>query len=131
MKTLLVLFFFVPGFLRAEQVHYLYYRNMYGLLHQSPSSYADSLKTLSCGDRVQLALDKGGTTTEFSRYSWSKVKYGPNLGYIRSEFLDESKPDCFQANYTKFFNQFKVGLNDVFSWGRLYDQYVLGSSKAR
>ena len=131
MKTFLVLLFLIPVMANSAGFHYLYYRNMYGHLHQSPSSYADSLKTLSCGDRIQLVPDKSGTTTEFSRFSWAKVKYGPNEGFIRSEFLERGKPNCFQTKYTKFFNQFKVELNDVFSWGRLYDQYVSGSSKVR
>ncbi|TDJ06849.1 MAG: SH3 domain-containing protein [Deltaproteobacteria bacterium] len=131
MKTFLVLLFLMPPIAQSGPIHYLYYGNMYGHLHQGPSSYSDSLKSLTCGDRVQLIQDKSGVTTEFSRFSWVKIKYGPNEGFIRAEFLDKSKPKCFQAKYIKFFNQFKIELNDVFTWGRLYDQYVTGSSKVR
>ncbi|RLA62883.1 MAG: hypothetical protein DRQ88_10135 [Epsilonproteobacteria bacterium] len=130
MKKILVLLLLFPSF-SYGQVHYLYYKNIFGHLHQSPSSYAGSLKTLSCGDRVRLIQDKSGTITEYSKFSWSKVKYGPNEGYIRSGFLEQKRPSCFQVKYSKFFNKFKVELNDVFSWGRLYDQFVMGSSQVR
>ena len=131
MKSILVLLFFLPGLTGAEQIHHLYYKNIFGHLHQGPSSYSGSVKSLSCGDLVKLIQDKGQTTTEFSKFSWARVKYGPSEGYIRADFLAQKRPTCFSFKYSKFFNKFKLELNDVFSWGRLYDQYVTGSSRAR
>lgn len=131
MKRFALLLIFIPSFAFSASTHFLYYKNTFGHIHQAPSSYSASAKSISCGDRVALVQEKTNTSTEFSKYSWVKVKYGPSEGFVRTDFLIPKRPTCFQASYRKFFNKFKLELRDVFSWGRLYDQYVVGSSKVR
>ena len=131
MKLLTLVIFFISATSFSESIHYLYYKNIYGHLHQSSSSYSSSINTLSCGDKVKLIQDKKTIVTEFSKYSWTKVKFGLKTGFIRSDFLVRKLPNCFQTKYIKFFNRFELGLQDIYAWGKLYDQYVSGKAKVR
>ena len=114
-----------------KYVGVLYFKNMFGHIHQNTSKYSTSLSTLSCGHPVKIykKLYKTGDSQLIFNNSWNMVKVGPYEGYIQSAFLSKTKVKCFQDKYPKFFDEMKLEISDMYYWGRLYDQYVTGSSK--
>ena len=104
----------------------LYFKHIFGHVHQNPSSYSASLTALSCQHPVKVYTGKG-----YVREGWEYVKVGAHWGYIRSDFLVKKTPQCFQSTYPKFFNKVELDIADLHYWGKLYDHYILGKSKVR
>lgn len=104
-----------------KHVAVMYYKYMFGNVHQNPSRYSSALTTISCGHPVKIYSIKMG--------DWTKVKVGAQIGYLPMEYLSSKRPVCFQDKYPRFFDQFSLGPTDLYYWGRLYDQYVMGKSK--
>ena len=114
----------------APIVQELYFNLISGHLHQGPSSDSSSLKVLSCGDRLKVIPNEKEITST-TRFSWTKLQVATYSGYVRTDFLVSELPNCFNNKYLKFFEQFKVDINDKYNWGRLYDNYVWGKSKVK
>lgn len=122
----------IPTFAsKKKYVGLLYYKNMFGHIHQNTSNYSTSLSTLSCGHPVKIYKKqyKSGHTQIIFNETWNMVKVGPYEGYIQTDFLSKTKVKCFQDKYPKFFDEMKLEISDMYYWGRLYDQFVTGSSK--
>ena len=60
---------------------------------------------------------------------WNLVSVGPYDGYVVADYLSDKKNECFEEEYSKFFDGLNLGVNDLYYWARLYDQYVLGKSQ--
>ena len=109
-----------------------YYNNFFGNVHQNPSRFSTTLTTISCGHPIKIYRTKETIGEEFkSSMSWSKVKVGPYTGYIKDDFLDIGRPYCFQDVFPKFFDLFEMDLTELYYWGKLYDQYIIGKSRIR
>ena len=48
-----------------------------------------------------------------------------------TEFLLDKKSECFDEEYSKFFDGLNLDINDLYFWARLNDQYIQGKSKVR
>ncbi|MEI8346217.1 MAG: hypothetical protein WCG27_02035 [Pseudomonadota bacterium] len=107
-----------------------YYQNIFGLVHQNPSRYSMSLTTLACGHPVQVyqLSSKEGKPVYFPE-DFVLTKVGPYDGYMPKDYLENSRPNCFQDKFPKFFENFDLELSDLYYCGRLYDHYLLGKSK--
>ena len=100
-----------------------YFNQIYGHVHLNPSQYSESLTTIACAHPVKIINELKGP--------WVNVTVGAHTGHIRDNFLTSSKPNCFQDRYPKFFSQFEFSLSELYYWGRLSDQYIMGKSTAK
>ena len=114
-----------------SSVTIFYYNNIFGHVHQSSLRFSNSLTTLTCGHPVKVIESRSSELGRSTKAGWNKVVVGPYNGYIYSAFLSIQKPICFQDLYPKFFELFEVDLSDIYYWGRLYDQYLIGKSKVQ
>lgn len=104
----------------------LYYQNFFGHIHRNPSRYSSSLTTISCGHPLKVLRKEKGKVVN-SR--WTYVAAGPYKGYILKKFLSEKRMKCFSDIYPKYFEKMKLSITEMYYFGRLYDQYVQGTSK--
>jgi hypothetical protein len=92
------------------------------------------MTTTECGHPVKVykrvSRDGKNIRVSFNR-TWKLVKVGSYEGYINSVQLGSRKKSCFQDQYPKFFDSLEMGINDMFYWGKLKNQYVTGKSRAR
>ena len=111
-----------------------YFSQMMGNVHQNPSRYSQVLTTISCNHPVKVMKETSKDGKEFLLYGddkWSLVSVGPYEGYVMAEFLLEKKAECFDEEYSKFYDGLNLDINDLYFWARLNDQYVQGKSKVR
>jgi hypothetical protein len=109
-----------------------YFAKMMGNLHQNPSRYSEVMTTITCNHPVKVLKETskdGKDLLLFGEDNWNLVTVGPYTGYIMSEYLSQKKAECFDENYSKFFDGLKLDVNDSYYWARLYDQYIQGKSK--
>jgi hypothetical protein len=102
-----------------------YFNKTYGHVHENPSSYSASETTIPCGYPVKVYLRRDSLSPK-----WSFVKAGDEYGYIEKRFLGDSRKDCLQAKYPKFFNNLALDLSDIYYWGKIPDQIIEGKSHA-
>ena len=102
-----------------------YFQEAFGHLHKSASRLSNSVTIIQCSHSVKLLQNK--TTIE----GWAYAMVGEDRGYIREELLSDKRPSCFQGNYPKFYSNMKLDITDMYYWGRLYDQYRVGTSRAK
>jgi len=122
-----------PVFDQKELIGVLYFNQLFGQLHLTPSRYSTTLTAVACGHPVKIyQLKKQGLPgmTIFNN-DWNYASVGPYEGYIGAEFLSKEKPDCFQDRYPKFFDSFELDISEIYYWGRLYDLYLHGKSKVK
>lgn len=111
-----------------------YFSQMMGNVHQNPSRYSQVLTTMSCNHPVKVMKETSKDGKDFILYgedSWNLVSVGPYEGYVMSDYLSDKKNECFEEQYSKFFDGLNLDINDLYYWARLYDQYVQGKSKVR
>jgi hypothetical protein len=109
-----------------------FYSKAMGNVHQNPSRYSLVLTTISCNHPVKIMKETSADGKDFILYAedkWNLVSVGPYVGYIMAEYLSEKKNECFEEDYSKFFDGLDLGVNDLYYWARLYDQYVQGKSQ--
>jgi hypothetical protein len=109
-----------------------YFNKMFGHVHENPSVYSDSLTTIGCNHPVKVLKStskKNGKSQIFHNKNWYMVKVGPYNGFVRKNHLAGRRVKCFNEKYSKFFDLFKVDLTEMYYWGRLYDQFVIGKSR--
>ncbi|MCO4792160.1 MAG: hypothetical protein KC493_00505 [Bacteriovoracaceae bacterium] len=138
MSRCLILFllfssFSVQGKMVKKIEKVMYYKYMFGHLHQNPSKYSTSLTTIGCAHplRVYSVKTSGSKPRMVFNKEWYFVKAGPYEGYIRSQQLSRRKPKCFQDKYPKFVDQFDMEISDMYNWGRLYDLYLFKRTRVR
>jgi hypothetical protein len=111
-----------------------YFSQMMGNVHQNPSRYSQTLTTISCNHPVKIFKETSKDGKDFLLYGedkWNFVTVGPYDGYVMAEYLKDKKSECFEEEYSKFFDGLNLDINDLYYWARLYDQYVQGKSKVR
>lgn len=148
MKYLLFLFLFSVQGLAAESeesaltsfsasyktkpIAVLYFKQIFGQIHQNPSRYSQTLSTVTCGQPIKLLQKLSSDGVEIKTpEGWSFISAGPYEGYLQTENLVAAPSECFAKKYPKFFETIDLELSEIHYWGRLYDQYVQGRSKVR
>ena len=109
---------------KLKLVGVYYFMPFYGHLHQNPSRYSRGITTLGCGHPVKVFTSEGR-----SRGEWDIVKASGRDGFLRQDFLSPKRPPCFEKKYPIFVQKFGLGIDDLFFWGKLYDNYVFGKVK--
>lgn len=109
-----------------------YLNQMFGHIHQNPSRYSQSMSTVACGHplKVMKLVQEDGTEKVIFSKEWNRVSTGPYEGYIQERYISDKKPSCFQDRFPKFFQAINLELTEMYYWGRLYDHYDWGHSKA-
>ena len=111
-----------------------YFNQMMGNVHQNPSRFSQVLTTISCNHPVKAMKEISKDGKEFILYgeeNWNLVSVGPYEGYVFTKFLSDKKAECFEEDYSKFYDGLNLDINDMYYWARLYDQFVQGKSKVR
>lgn len=136
-KTILAVFFVSSSLWanssKKEWISIGYFNQIFGHVHQNPSRYSSSMTTISCGHPVKILPRPPVKTNKgiFKDDGWVPVKVGPYKGHLRVEYIQSKRPKCFQDKYPKFFEAFNLEINENYYWGKLYDQYVHGKTKAK
>ena len=104
-----------------------YFNQVFGNIHKNPSRYSQTLTTIACGHPLKIFLAAGTAEQTFSTIEekWVQIKVGPYRGYMKKEFISTKYPNCFQDRYPRFFDLFNLEVEDIYYWGRLYDQYII------
>ncbi len=104
-----------------------YMKPLFGHVHQTSVGTSPSLTTIQCAHPVKvLESSKVSVSAE-----WAYVQVADYRGFILKDYLSERKPDCFQGKYPKFFDTLNLDLQELYYWGRLYDQYIQGESRVQ
>jgi hypothetical protein len=109
-----------------------YFAKPMGNVHQNPSRYSLVLTSIGCNHPVKLMKETSADGKEFILYAedkWNLVTVGPYEGYVMAEYLTDKKNECFEEEYSKFYDGLNLGVNELYYWARLYDQYVMGKSQ--
>lgn len=102
-----------------------YFNQFLGHVHKNMSIGSSSLTIIQCSQSLEIL------SSNINDPDWMYVSVGDEKGYVQAHFLSEKKPDCFQARYPRFYNQMELDITEMYLWGRLYDQYLLGKSKVK
>lgn len=121
----------VDGVKKIERV--AYYKELFGHIHRNATKYSQSLSTITCGHPVKIysVKHKNGHVESVFNKDFYLVKVGPYEGFIHRFNLVDSKPNCFQDKYPRFFDHLELSLTDMYFWGKLHDQYEIGKSKVK
>lgn len=134
-KKIFIIFLIMQSSLAKDQSKVLdkvmYVNKIFAQVHKNPSRHSIYLTTTECGHPVKVykLVSKSKSRVLFNR-TWKIVKVGSYDGYMNSEYLSSTKVNCFQDKYPKFFDSLSLEINEMFYWGKLYDQYVTGKSRA-
>jgi hypothetical protein len=102
-----------------------YVQNKFAIIHENPSVSSAALTTVTCAFPLKVLEDKLVRDTG----TWLKVKAGDFTGFILQSHTALNRPDCFQARYPHFFKSLDLDLNELYYWGKLFDQLIEGRSK--
>lgn len=105
----------------AVGVRYFIYP--FGNLHQNASQYSTALTTIACNHPVKVFDQRMG--------NWIRVQVANQVGYLPEESLSAKQVNCFQDRYPRFFDLFEFSPSDLYYWGRLYDQFIVGKSRVK
>lgn len=123
-----------PNAMKKSLIGIKYFSQLMGNVHQNPSRYSQVLTTISCNHPLKVMKETskdGKTFVLFGEDKWNLVTVGPYEGYVMSDYLSDKKNECFEEEYSKFFDGLNLDINDLYYWARLYDQYAQGKSKVR
>ncbi len=112
----------------------MYVKSLFAQVHKNPSKYSNYMTTVECGHPVKVykkVSKKGDSVRILFNRTWHLVKVGAYDGYMNAIQLSSKKGECFQDNYPKFYDSVDISINEMFYWGKLYDQYVTGKSRVR
>ena len=104
-----------------------YFNPLFGHVHQSSVKTSASLTTIQCAHPVKVLESSKVTVSS----DWRYVQVADYRGFIQKQFLSEKRPECLQGKYPKFFDAVNLDLAELYYWGRLYDHYVMGETRAR
>lgn len=124
-KGLIVLTFLVSNTPFAKELGRMYFNKPFGHLHKSASKQSNSLTVIQCEHSVKLLKSK----TKIP--GWYYAQVGEDKGYVQSDFLSQERKSCFQGKYPRFYSKMNLDITDMYYWGRLYDQYLFGESRAK
>lgn len=135
----LTLVFLMPSIASSAEkysrkvVRIVFFKEIFGHIHQNPSKYSTAITTISCGHplKVYKVTDSSGRSTEVFNKSYMFIKAGPYDGYIKKSLVTSSRPKCFQDKYPRFFDQFEMDISELFNWGKLYDLYLVKRTRVR
>ncbi len=104
-----------------------YMKPLFGHVHQTSVRTSPSLTTIQCAHPVKVIESSKVSVSA----DWAYVQVADYRGFILKDYLSEKKPDCFQGKYPKFFDTVNLDLQELYYWGRLYDQYIQGESRVQ
>lgn len=113
--------------LQAKVVGRMYFNEFMGHLHKSASKISNSLTTIQCSQSVKILDEKG----KFNSGEWFYVSVGEDKGYIHSQFLQTSRPECFQEKFPRFYQKLELDITDMYYFGRLQDHYLKAITRAQ
>ncbi len=102
-----------------------YVKNKFAIIHENPSVSSVALTTVTCSFPLKVLEDRLIRDSG----NWLKVKAGEFTGYVLEKHTELNRPDCFQARYPHFFKSLDLDLNELYYWGKIYDQFIDGRSK--
>jgi hypothetical protein len=103
-----------------------YFTPLFGHVHQNANKTSPSLTTIQCSHPVKVIESSKVSVGQ----EWFYVQVADHRGFILKEFLSSKKTDCLQARYPKFFDHLNLDLQELYYWGRLYDHFIQGESRA-
>ena len=125
MKFLILLLFFI-NHLFAQDVPQVvgtkYYQYLLGQIHESPLINSPQVTTIQCNHPVKIMMSDQIKLDQ----NWFYVEVSDFKGFMRKELLSDHKTDCLQARYPKFWDAMNLDLVQLYYWGKLYDQYIIG-----
>jgi len=128
LKTLIFLLVLSLSSLSADKIiGRMYFNEFMGHVHQSPLKTSSSKTTIQCAQSVKVIEQD----EKYDAGQWFYVIVGEDKGYIHSQFLQTSRPDCFQEDYPRFYQKLNLDISDLYYFGRLQDHYLKGSTKAQ
>lgn len=111
-----------------------YLDDIFGIVRRSPSRYSGQLTVVHCGRPVkiyQVSTPGVPVTKTIFNDKWYKVEAGMHKGYMKVRAISDARPSCFGRKYPKFFDEMGLEMLDYYGWGKLYDYYMYGESKAK
>jgi hypothetical protein len=123
----LFLFLLLSGssFAQEQVAGIFYFKEMFGHVHEGASAATPSLTTIQCNHPLKvLELSKVKIAPD-----WAYVETADVKGYVKKEFLNSKKANCFQGKYPRYFDGVNLDLTELYYWGKLYDQYERGYSR--
>lgn len=110
----------------------MYFNETMGNVHQNASRYSQTLTSVSCNHPIKVLRIQSAATEQvfYGNGEWVQVQAGPYEGFLLKDLLSDSKVECFQDQYPKFFEEMNMSITDLYYLGRLNDQYLTGKSKA-
>ena len=111
----------------SKVVGRMYFNEFMGHLHKSPLKTSNSLTTIQCSQSVKILEEKG----KFNSGEWFYASVGEDKGYIHSQFLQTSRPNCFQEEYLRFYQKLNLDITDMYYFGRLQDHYLKATTRAQ
>ncbi len=126
LRSLILLMLFSQTLLAKDVVLGRKYFNQFlGHLHKNPDSDSTSMTIIQCSHSVKV-LKKANVLA-----GWVFAQVGEDKGFIKSEFLSEKRPSCFQSKYSRFYNSVELDITEMYFWGRLSDHYISGKSRIK
>jgi hypothetical protein len=100
---------------------------LFGHVHQSSVRTSASLTTIQCAHPVKVIESSKVSISK----EWAYVEVADYRGFVLKQYLSETKPDCLQGKYPKFFDALNMDLSELYYWGRLYDHYIQGETRVQ
>ena len=104
-----------------------YMKPLFGHVHQSSLRTSASLTTIQCAHPVKVIESSKVSISK----EWAYVEVADYRGFVLKQYLSETKPDCLQGKYPKFFDALNMDLSELYYWGRLYDHYIHGETRVQ
>lgn len=109
---------------KQKYTQILYYKNTFGHIHRNPSRYSTSLTTISCGHPLRKLKGRKKLDPR-----WTYISAGPYKGHVLTQFLSNKRIKCFSDVHSNFFDKMNLSITDMYYFGRLYDQYIIGKTR--
>jgi hypothetical protein len=90
----------------------------YAIIHENPGRYSTAQTSVTCGFPVKILAD----STQKEGLGWYYVQAGEYQGYIQSSHVATNRNECIQEKYPKFFSSLNLDLNELYHYGKLFDQ---------
>lgn len=104
-----------------------YVQTLFLNLHTHPSPFSTSLKTLSCGEKVEIyEKGDGGVPEDFAYGLFER-----SFGYLIKKSLSEEKSNCALEKYPQFFSLINLDIADMYYWGKLQDQMISDRTRVK
>lgn len=122
MKTLLKVFiascWFFNLFAQESILAIQYVNKPYAIVHDNASRYSVAQTTLTCGFPVKVI----GDMSVKEQREWYRVQAGEYKGFIQGTHISMTRVECIQEKYPKFFSELNLDLNELYHYGKLFDQ---------